>query len=170
MTRNITKTVQKELRGAVELRKQLEEWDVVDPEALALSIQSETNLEEAIDAVFSEIAERESAIAGLKEREQTIAERRCRHEKTVDTLRAVILQAMDLSGVEKVSLPEATISVKKVAPSAEIAEEADIPAEFWEPQPPKLNKKALTEALKEGRAVEGARLGNGGISLAIRTK
>lgn len=170
MAKELIKGVQSELRTAVELRKQLEEWDVADPEALALSIQSETNLEEAIDAVFGEIAEREAAITGLKEREQAIAERRRRHEKTVDTLRAVILQALDMAGVDKVALPEATISVKKVKPAAEVVEEADIPSEFWEPQPPKLNKKALSEALANGQTVEGARLGNGGITLAIRKK
>ena len=48
--------------------------------------------------------------------------------------------------------------------------EVEIPQEFWLPQPPKLNKKGLLNAINSGWAVPGAVLSNSKISLAVRTK
>ena len=36
-----------------------------------------------------------------------------------------------------------------------MTQEADIPAEFFNPQPPKLDQSALSAALREGREVPG---------------
>jgi hypothetical protein len=50
----------------------------------------------------------------------------------------------------------------------ELIEEADIPAEFWKAGDPKLDRKALAEALKEGRSVPGVALSNQAPSLTVR--
>ena len=50
------------------------------------------------------------------------------------------------------------------------AVEALIPAKFWKPQDPKLDRAAVAEALKAGETVPGASLSNGGLSLSIRVK
>jgi hypothetical protein len=49
-----------------------------------------------------------------------------------------------------------------------ITDEHAIPQAFWRPQPPKLDRKAIGEALKAGQAVPGAQLSNGGTTLAIK--
>jgi hypothetical protein len=49
-----------------------------------------------------------------------------------------------------------------------IVDEAAIPADFWKPSDPKLDKKAVGEALKAGREVAGAMMSNGGETLQVR--
>jgi hypothetical protein len=51
-----------------------------------------------------------------------------------------------------------------------VTNEPDIPEQFWLPQPPKLDRRAVLEALKVGIAVTGAELANPRITIAIRTK
>ena len=48
--------------------------------------------------------------------------------------------------------------------------EAEIPEPYWIPQPPKLDRKGVLDALKSGTMVPGATFANSKVSLAIRTK
>ena len=45
-----------------------------------------------------------------------------------------------------------------------------IPADYWRPQPAKLDKRGLLTALNGGAIVPGVGLGNGGTTLSVRTK
>lgn len=114
--------------------------------------------------------ERETSIEALANRIKSLQERKDRHEKVKDKLRTIILQVMDNAGLPTIKEPHVTISVSNLAAEVHIMEEAKIPARFWIPQDPKLDKKALGEALKEGEEIEGAQLGNGRINLTIRRK
>ena len=70
-------------------------------------------------------------------------------------------------------LPSATISVTRRPPGLVIADEADIPAQFWvqpDPPAPKLDKKALLAALNDNQVIPGAGLDNGSVSLTVRRK
>jgi hypothetical protein len=59
----------------------------------------------------------------------------------------------------------------RVAPSSVvITSEEVIPEEFWVPQPAKLDKRRILEALKTGSAVLGAEIADTKVTLAIRTK
>ena len=51
----------------------------------------------------------------------------------------------------------------------EVIDEAAIPARFWVASDPKLDKRALGDALKAGDAVEGAALVTPAPSLTIRS-
>ena len=56
----------------------------------------------------------------------------------------------------KLSAPDFTVSIRINPPSLVVTSEAEVPEEFWLPQPPKLNKKVLLEAINDGWAVPGA--------------
>ena len=165
-----------------------------DLKFLADAVEGETDLYEAIDAVLSEIDETEVLIGGLKEKEGQFTARRRNMEERVKRLRALIEQAMAVSEQEKLRRPAATLTLRRLPPDVVVLAEADIPAEFFVPQPPpppKLDKKALREALQsretklafaasladaEARtealsaiaSIPGATLNNGGFSLQIR--
>jgi hypothetical protein len=81
-------------------------------------------------------------------------------------------QAMIITEQEKFNLPTATIFLTKRKPNIVIDSEAEIPAAFWTiPKvEPKLDKKALKEALEADEEIPGAHLDNGSISLSIRRK
>jgi len=51
-----------------------------------------------------------------------------------------------------------------------VNDEAAIPAEYWIPQPAKLDRKGLGDRLKAGMSIPGALLGNGGVSVAVRVR
>ena len=68
---------------------------------------------------------------------------------------------MGQAEMRKMELPQATISLRAVPPKAEITDEALVPSKFWKAQDPKLDKKAVLDALKGKEDVPGASLSNG---------
>ncbi len=54
--------------------------------------------------------------------------------------------------------------------SLEIINESLIPEEFWNHPTPRLDRAGLISALKEGGSVPGATLGNGGLTISVRSK
>jgi hypothetical protein len=66
--------------------------------------------------------------------------------------------------------PDFTMSLRAQPPKLLVTEESTIPEEFWRPQAPKLERKALLAALKAGAIVPGATLDNGGVTISVRTK
>lgn len=144
----------------------------VDPQLVADSIEGETRLFEAVQTVLDEIDEDDVLVLGLKAKEAALQKRRLRLEARSERLRALIEQAL-VTVEEPMKLPTATLSLRKTGRALLIDTEAEIPSEFFTPvpqPPPVLDKDALREALAAGRAVPGARLGNGGFSLTIRRK
>ena len=165
-----------------------------DLKFLADSVEGETDLYEAVDQVLAEIDETEVLVKGLKEKEGQFTTRRRSMEERVKRLRALIEQAMAVSEQERLRRPAATLTLRKLPPDVVVLAEADIPAEFFVPQPPpppKLDKQGLKAALKSREAkvafaasledageraralsaipqIPGATLNNGGFSLQIR--
>lgn len=140
-----------------------------DEGAISDAIEGETNFFEAVSRVYDRIAETEMLAEAIAERRKALGERQERLSSTGDRLRTALAVAMATAGVRKLELAEATLSLRNVAPSALPTCEADIPSQFWKPQPPKLDKAALLKALKEG-PVSGATLSNGGETLSVRVK
>ena len=158
------------------------------------TIEGETNLLEAIDTALAEIDETEVLISGLKEKEAQFTHRRRVMEERVQRFRGLIEQAMAITEQARLRRPAATLTLRKVAPDVVVITEADIPSQYFVPQPPpppKLDKKALKQALlahemkmafaasltNEAERAEalaaltpipGATLDNGSFSLQIR--
>lgn len=144
-----------------------------DEELVADVIEGQTDLKEAIDAALAEIDELEIYIIGLKAKEDEFATRRHRLEERVERIRAMIEQAMLTSEQQSFRLAGGTVSLSRRQPGLIVNNEADIPARFWVEQErpaPKLDKKALAEALRNGETVAGATLDNGSYALTLRRK
>lgn len=143
-----------------------------DDELVADAIEGETHLLEAIAAALDEIDEAEVLILGGKAKIDQIGARVSMEEKRVERLRAAIERAMVAVDQSTVRLPTATLSISRRKPGVIVDNEADIPARFFTQPPappPKLDKKALAEALAS-EAVPGARLDNGSVNLTVRRK
>lgn len=139
-----------------------------DPDAIADTIEGETNLHEAIAKVMDGITEDEVMIAGLRSMTEQLAARRARYEARIDRRRNAIERAMSAGELTKLELPQATLSIRRVPPALLVEDETVIPPRFWISQEPKLDKSALKRALTDEEAVPGARLDNGGQTLSIR--
>jgi hypothetical protein len=147
--------------------------DSEDEELVADTIEGETGLVEAIDAALTEIDESEILITGLKAKEEDFAERRRREENKVERIKALIEQAMLTTEQMSLKLPSATLTLTQRAPGLIVSNEADIPTKFWieqERPAPKLDRKALTAALRAKEAIPGANLDNGSVALSVRRK
>lgn len=173
MSQDVEHAVRRQTEAAKKLIQSLFEEGDDDKELIADTIEGETGLVEAIDAALSEIDECEVIIAGLKAKEQAFEARRKTTEARAERIRALIEQAMVATDQQTLRLPTATISLSRRQPGLVITNEADIPTKFWVEQErpaPKLDKKALAEALKNNERIPGASLDNGTVSISVRRR
>ncbi|NTS30705.1 siphovirus Gp157 family protein [Phyllobacterium sp. BT25] len=149
-----------------------ESGDADDQDIVETAIEGETSLLEAIAAAMDANDEDDILIVGIKAKEETLAERRRAAEQRIERRRAAMEQAMIVTDQEKFTLPTATIFLTKRKPNIVVDNEADIPAAYWTiPKvEPKLDKKALKEALEAKEEIPGAHLDNGSVSISIRRK
>ena len=154
-----------------ELRRRLIEADPdIDETTLLDTLEGATDLHEAIGEVVRSALEDEAMLAGLKGRLEDLRERLDRIRTRGEKKRQVALAVMEDTGVEKLMQPDFSVSLRASPPGLTITSEEDIPEWFWVPQPPKLDKRAILDAIKAGTAVMGAELSNSKISLTVRTK
>ena len=106
----------------------------------------------------------EATATAIKEAETAMAARRKAIEHRAAGLRRYALSAMQVAGVQSIECPYFKLSVRKNPTAVEVFDAAQIPAQFMrtpEPPPPAPDKKAITEAIKAGQEVPGARLVSG---------
>ena len=100
----------------------------------------------------------EAEVEALKAEEKRIADRRKSLEGRISTTKQYLQIQMEMAGIEKVKRPLVTISIRNNPPSVKVLDESLIPSEYMIPQLPKVSKKDIKEALKNGEFVPGAEL------------
>lgn len=154
-----------------ELRRRLIEADPdIDETTLLHTLEGATDLREALGEVIRSALEDEAMLSGLKGRLQDLKDRLERIRRRIEKKRDVVLAVMEETGIEKLTEPDLTVSLRTAPPSVVITCEEDIPEWFWVPQDAKLDKRALLDAIKAGAVVSGAHLSNPRITLSVRTK
>ena len=134
-------------------------------------LESSSEFTELCLVLAEEAVMREIEASAIDERIKELTARKGRILIGAENLRNVILQAMEIRGQSNITSPTLTLSKNELKPDIVIINEAAIPSEYFLPQPPKLDKKALKEAvLKDGLVLDGVSMGNGKISLTIRRK
>lgn len=139
-----------------------------DDQAAEDFLEGETGLKETIAAAVEMIGEWETFSGALEIRIKEMQARKHRFETRIEATRAAIAAAMGSVDLTKMTFPEATLTVKATPPKVIISSEVEIPAKFWIAQDPKIDRKALLAALKEGAVIDGASLSTGGTTLQIR--
>jgi hypothetical protein len=157
-----------ETKAAEVLREQIKTIAGDDEDVLRDSIEGETSIHELLEKVVEQIVNDGAMADSIGAVCKKLKERQDRIEKRIAWFRTAAASAMEVAGIKKKESPYGTISLKNVPPGVVIIEEASIPAEFWKAQEPKMDKKALLEALKDGRTIPGCELGNGSISVQVR--
>jgi hypothetical protein len=149
------------------LKAALAEQDM-DEDAIDLSVASETNFAECVSAVLAGITEDEVMIAGLNTVIAGMVERKVRLSERIERRRKAIERAMLAGDVHRLEVATATLSLRRVPPGLDITDEGSIPESYWKPQPPKLDRTLLKDAIKSGQSIPGARLDNGSVTLSMR--
>jgi Gp157 protein len=163
-----TQELHREVEAAKALLAALAPLDLENDGALHRDmVEGSTDLHEAIRGAVARIVELRALKSGVATTMQILAERRDRFDDQEGRIRAALLTAMEVGRLQSLETTLATVSRRAVAPSAVVIAESEIPDHFKIPQPPKLDKRALLAALKEG-PVAGAELSNGGMTIAVR--
>jgi hypothetical protein len=162
--------IQREAEAAKAIRESLAKLGETDADLVLDMTEGETSLFECIDALLLRMASDKALVVGTESVISDLEARKRRVEKRIEFDRGLIEQAMAIAELSKIERPAATLSLANRAPSLRIDSEADIPAEFWTAGAPKLERKAITDALKEGRAIPGVALSNAAPSLSVRIK
>lgn len=145
--------------------------DMVDEdEQLYLdTLEGETDLYEWVTRLLDRIEDEEGTQAKLCEQIDARKERAARSTNRVKAHREAIMALLECANLDKLTLPEATVSVHKVPPKPIVVDEAALPDELcrFSRKPDMAAIKAEVEA---GRAVSGVSFDNGGTSLTVRRK
>lgn len=141
-----------------------------DEQATADMVEGSTDLMEAIDGALSRMADIDALSEGLAEKMTEMSLRKHRLETQRDRIKSMIMSALKIINQRKLERPLATLSIRSTPPAVDITDENSIPDSFKVPQPPKISKTAIKEALQAGATVPGATLKPAGTTLAISTR
>jgi hypothetical protein len=143
--------------------------DAIDEETLRDTLEGISSLPEALAAVVRSYLDDLMVAAALGMRIGDMQARLSRIESRVDKKRATITQVMEKADIKKLEQPDFTASLRAIPPGLVVGDESLVPADYWRPQPAKLDKRGLLAALNGGASVPGVGLGNGGTTPSPRT-
>lgn len=142
----------------------------LDEQTLADTLEGATSLHELLAELIRSALTDEALVEGLKGRIADMRERLDRLRSTAERKRALALETMDKVGISKFAAPDFSASLRQGSPGLEIAPGADIPAAYWKPQEPKLDRIGLLSAIKNGVTIDGVALAPPRLQLSVRSK
>lgn len=160
--------LQLETEAAQRLKERLIAEYGEDADLLRDMVEGQTSLHEAISMATLELAAVEGVKAGISIAIAKLKERLTRHCNRAQAIRDGIEAAMETAELTSLKTPAATLSLRPSPQSAEITDQAQLPAIYVNQPPPVPDKRAILAALKKGEAVPGATLSNQPASLTVR--
>ncbi len=128
------------------------------------------NLDEAVGVIVRSALEDEALVQALKTRIEGMGERLSRIQHTASNKRLAALETMEQVDLKKIVEPDFTISVRPGSPGVVVTCDSTIPDAYKVPQPPKIDRRKILDALKAGADIPGAVLSNIKNTLSVRTK
>jgi hypothetical protein len=151
-------------------REVMEQYLNLDDETIRDTLEGITDLHEVIAAVIRSALVDEALQTGLRSRVNDMKERLSRLELRATKKRLLALGAMTEVGLTKLEQPDFTASARAGSPALVVVAEETIPATYWVPQPPKLDRQALLAELRRDAGIPGVQLSNPQPVLTVRTK
>ena len=145
-----------EINGQIAQLAEMLESGEIDETAYNDTVEA-LGAEIALDDVVKAIRNKQADVEAYKGEADRLTDKKRRAEAAVDGLKALLLRYMQITEQKSVKTSLFTAS-KGVSKSADITDETALPAEYLIPQPPKVDKKAILAALKEGKQITGAEL------------
>lgn len=132
-------------------------------------ILGETDIDRIGARLVRIIGERKARADGLSAYIADLQERKARELRGADGARALLKSLLDAADLDKLTLPEATVSITKPRTIVEITDLEAIPQGFAKIEK-RADKTALKAALEAGEEIPGAVLGLSEASITVRTK
>lgn len=153
------------------LREQLaEKFPDADEETLRDTLEGMTDLSDMLAELVRSSLDDKTLVTSLKERLQDMTLRIARFENRAQKKRDLAWSIMERAGIKKIEAPDITVSLRKGKATVVVTDERKIPASFWRPQAPVLNRTKIYNELKAGKDVSGTILSNTPPTLSVRTK
>jgi hypothetical protein len=146
------------------------EFPHIEDQTLRDTLEGMSRLPEMLAAVVRSHLDDLALAAALRTRLAEMQERLSRIEARAEKKRVLVTSVMEHADLRKLTEPDFTVSLRPTRQPLVVTTESNIPATYWKPQAPKLDRNALIAALKAGEQVPGASLGNGGMTIAVRTR
>lgn len=144
--------------------------ELADDEALrADMVEGETDLHRVVERALGHKLEARSMVKAMGERKSDLSERIARWQRRDDAMDLLIKGLMEVSGLPKLVLPEATVSLTKGRDSVEVTDVDELPQGMFS-LVRQADKAAIGERLKAGDDIPGAVLKRGEGSISVRTK
>jgi Siphovirus Gp157 len=142
----------------------------LDEQTLADTLEGLTDLHEILAAVARAALTDETMASGLGHWMEVLQKRLDRLQDRACKRREIVRDVMIECEIKKVTAPDLSLSIRPGNPSLVITDEGSIPAEFWVPQKPRLNRQDLLALLKVGAQVAGVQISNPQPVLVVRTR
>lgn len=155
------------------LRHQLaEKFPDADEETLRDTLEGMTDLTDMLAELIRSSLDDLALVAALEDREANMKLRRGRFEIRAQKKRDLVETIMERADIQKIAEADFTASMGAGRRKVMVIDERTIPERFWHPQPLKLDKKQVQQALETGGSavVPGAMLSNPKPVLSVRTK
>lgn len=144
--------------------------ELADDETLrADSLEAETDMHKVISRALKERLEAASLAEATKTRITDLSDRKARFERKADAMKDLIKGLMDAADLDKMTLPEATLSVTAPRASVNVLDINELPQGYYAVER-KADKTAIKKAIEAGETIPGAELQIGLSGLTIRTK
>jgi Gp157 protein len=159
-----------EKRRYLAIKEKLKAEDpAIDERTLADTVDGLTDFTDVLTAIMRAAIADEAMVDALKALIAGWAERLNRHETRAEKRRAIVRDAMLDAGLNKLTMPDFTASLRNGQPHVVITDEKAIPQAFIEMRP-HIRKRELLDALKDGAPIAGAELSNPGVTLSVRVR
>ncbi|PEA85659.1 siphovirus Gp157 family protein [Bacillus thuringiensis] len=136
--------------------------DGVDPEVVQDTLQAiEEAFDEKVQGAALLVRNIDAQAEAIKVEEKRLADRRKAFENNVKGIKDYLYQQMVAVDKRRIKGTLATVGIQKNPASLDIASDAVIPPKFMIPQEPKVDKKALLAAIKDGMQWDGITLKQG---------
>jgi hypothetical protein len=132
-------------------------------------IEGETTAVEFIGRALSGRQEAVSMQEAIKARIADLSERAARYGRRADAMKALIKSVMGAAGLDRLELPEATLSIAKPRASVDVTDLDALPQGYFRLKK-EADKTAIKKAIETGEEIPGAVLVLGDESLIVRTK
>lgn len=138
-----------------------------DAQLLADVLEGQTELNEVMCRLVRTSRDAQAYAAAIKDEVTDLRERQERYERRSDAARSVMMALMEASGLPRLEIPIATISVVQGKQTCTITDQDALSLEYLKVETTP-RKTEITKALQSGIPVPGAVLSNGAPSLRVR--
>jgi hypothetical protein len=153
------------------LRDRIRKEDpTVDEQTLADKVNELTDVGEILTAVIRSALSDEALATGLKIRIGEMEERLDWLQNRASKRRQIAKDAMLELGIQKITAPDFSVSIRPGLPALQVLDEAAVPSIYWQPSAPRLKRQELLSELKTGVEIQGVALSNPEPVLSVRVK